>query len=354
MKVLMIGSDLSVKGGITSVINQLIAHDWKQEGIEMNFIPSYIEANAVKKMLFFANAYRKIKTELKKNKPDAVHIHMSYKGSFARKCLIHKLCAKYGVKDVIHLHGSEFQKWYDESSEKLKAKIRTLLRECGAMIVLGEAWNERIKTIEPKTNTVVVNNTVHIPADVAHWDKECLRVLFLGVLIKRKGVENLLEAIALLKKRGTISKTKFLIAGTGEEEAFLKKKAKDLGIENSVEFLGWTTGDEKEKLLKECQVLVLPSYNEGLPVAVLEAISYGLPVIATRVGDMETAVKDGYNGLLTDPGDVEGLANAIERLKDETVYTAFGANARTLAESRFSDEHYFSTLAKLYNEIAES
>ena len=114
IKVLMIGNHQSVKGGITSVIQQLLSFDWDSVGVEMKFIPTYIEASGIKKIAYFIRAYMNIEKAMRTNKPDIVHIHMSYRGSFYRKYAIHKLCKKYGVPDVIHLHGSEFQKWYKD------------------------------------------------------------------------------------------------------------------------------------------------------------------------------------------------------------------------------------------------
>ena len=301
IKVLMIGNHQSVKGGITSVIQQLLSFDWDSVGVEMKFIPTYIEASGIKKIAYFIRAYMNIEKEMRRNKPDIVHIHMSYRGSFYRKYAIHKLCKKYGVPDVIHLHGSEFQKWYNESDDRTKEKIRTLLRESASFIVLGEKWNKAIHDIEPKTKTVVVRNTVPVPNYTTSWNEKRFQFLFLGVLIKRKGVADLIQAISLLKKEGSLNNIKFVIAGSGAEEANLKQQARELQVESWIEFAGWTDGKAKERYLKDSQALVLPSYNEGLPMAVLEAISYGLPVIATDVGDMAAAVRDGENGYLIQP-----------------------------------------------------
>ena len=146
IKVLMIGNHQSVKGGITSVIQQLLSFDWDSVGVEMKFIPTYIEASGIKKIAYFIRAYMNIEKEMRRNKPDIVHIHMSYRGSFYRKYAIHKLCKKYGVPDVIHLHGSEFQKWYNESDDRTKEKIRTLLRE-SASLLFWEKNGTRLSTI---------------------------------------------------------------------------------------------------------------------------------------------------------------------------------------------------------------
>ena len=81
IKVLMIGNHQSVKGGITSVIQQLLSFDWDSVGVEMKFIPTYIEASGIKKIAYFIRAYMNIEKEMRTNKPDIVHIHMSYRGN---------------------------------------------------------------------------------------------------------------------------------------------------------------------------------------------------------------------------------------------------------------------------------
>lgn len=351
IKVLMIGNDSSVKGGITSVITQLLAHDWNAEGIDMKFIPSYIEANNVKKILFFLKAFRKIKKEFKKNKPDIVHIHMSYKGSFTRKFLLHKLCRKNGIPDIIHLHGSEFKKWFDESDDKKKEQIRILLKECAGFIVLGDKWNKAVKEIEPETKTVMVRNTVHIPCCTVHWQQP-FTVLFMGVLIKRKGVADLINAVNLLKKENKLNNVKVIIAGSGAEETELKAMCTQLGLEQYIEFTGWIAGEDKEKIFRESQMLVLPSYNEGLPIAIIEAISYGMPVVATNVGDISSAVIHGENGFLIDPGDVKGLAYSIHKLiSEKDFWEKESERAREISISQFDEAVFFETISNLYRKM---
>lgn len=351
MKILMLGNDPSVKGGITSVISQLLAHDWNAEDIDMKFIPTYVETNNVKKILFFAKALQKIEKEFKTNRPDVVHMHMSYKGSFDRKFLLHKLCKKNGIPDIIHLHGSEFKKWFNESNDKKKKQIRTLLRESAGVIVLGEKWNKVIKEIEPETKTVVVSNTVHIPDYTVEW-KQPFTVLFMGVLIKRKGIADLINAVDLLKKDNKLGNVKFVIAGSGAEEAELKALCKQLELDQYIEFAGWTAGEKKEKLFRECQMLVLPSYNEGLPIAILEAISYGMPVLATNVGDISSAVIDGENGYLIEPGNVKALASSLLNLIDDKAnWQRQAENARKISISQFDETVFFETISNLYRKM---
>ena len=354
MKVLMLGNDSSVKGGITSVINQLMEYDWNADEIEMKFIPTYIETSNVKKIAFFINSYRKIMNEFKYNKPDVVHIHMSYKGSFIRKYKVHILCKKYGVPDIIHLHGSEFKKWYDKSGNKKKNQIRTLMKECSTFIVLGEKWNKAVKKIEPQTKTLVVTNTVKIPKTTVQWS-DSFKVLFMGVLIQRKGVADLLNAVGILKNDGKMNNVKFVIAGSGSEAQKLKNLCTELKINDNVEFVGWTSGQKKTELFESCQMLALPSYNEGLPIAILEAISYGMPIVATDVGDISSAVRNGENGFLIHPGDVVKLATNINKIyTNKMLYESMNLSSRKLAEENFSDDKYYTKIKECYRSIVEN
>lgn len=349
-RIIMVGNDRSVKGGITTVITQLLNYNWKKDNIEVKFIPTYIDKNNIFKIAFFIISLIRLMFYFIFCRPQKVHIHMSYKGSFYRAYTIHKLCLTFKVKDIIHLHGSEFQKWYNESNMKNKEKIRKLLRECYVLIALGKEWKNIISNIEPKTNIVVINNTITIPNQITKWNDNKFSIIFLGVLIKRKGVEDLLEAIKLIKSKTTKRKYKIIIAGTGEEENRLKEKCKELEISNFVEFLGWINKEQKEKLLKENQLLVLPSYNEGLPMAVLEAISYGIPVLSTRVGDVEEAVISEKNGYLIRKGNIKELSeylyNFINMNKEE--WKKMSEESRKIAIEKFSDSSYYDIFIKLY------
>ena len=353
IKVLLIGNDPSVKGGITSVISQIREHDWEQEGVDMRFIPTYIEASFLKKFLFYVKAYGRIRRCIRKWHPDVAHIHMSYRGSFTRKYRVHQLCRAHGVKTVIHLHGSEFEKWYHTLKDKKQQKVRKMLREAEGFIVLGNKWNEAVKKIEPKTKTVVVSNTVKIPQEMVSWKDDPFQILFLGVLIKRKGVADLLRAMKLLVKRGKAENVHLVIAGSGQEEERLHSICKKYQLDKYVEFAGWTDGDKKLSLMKQSQMMVLPSYNEGLPMAILESMSYGLPIVSTDVGDISAAVRDGENGYLIQPGDIEGLAAAMEKVyvsKEE--YERLSKNSKKIATEEFADVTYFETLAELYRRSA--
>lgn len=136
--------------------------------------------------------------------------------------------------------------------------------------------------------------------------------LFLGWLEENKGVHDLLEAVRQLGEAG--QRFRVRIGGSGSEHQRLVAMAANLGIENRVEFLGWVAGPDKLQVMAGADVLVLPSYSEGMPNAVLEGMAAGLPVIATAVGGVPALVIDGKTGLLIEPGHPEQLAAAMQRL----------------------------------------
>lgn len=349
----MIGNHPSVHGGITSVIDQLLTHDWEKDGISMSFIPSYNGGNVVNKIMFFASAYHKIKKYVKKQKPDVVHIHMSHHGSYERAYLIYKLCKKNNISIVAHLHGSEFQQYFYGCIKKKKENISAFFEGCSTIIVLGEEWRNFISSIAVKAKITVLNNTVCIPEYTTEQPEDVIDFLFLGVLFKRKGVADLLSAVVKVVESGVIGnkRVKFNIAGTGPEEVILREYVAKNKLDKYVNFLGWIAGEEKIKQLSKNQVFVLPSYNEGLPVSILEALSFGMPVISTQVGSISEVVMEAENGFLVEPGDIEGIAKAItEMIFNYTLRCRMAKQARRIAETRFNEESYFERLAQIYIE----
>ena len=352
IQVLMCGNHPTNRGGMTSVISQIREHDWEKEGVNLRFIPTYLPGNPLRMTAYFIREYMRIRQVMIDDKPEILHVHMSYKGSFTRATLLHNLCRKYGVKDIIHLHGSEFEKWYYESPEKLRKKIRTLLAECGAVIVLGESWRHVVTQIEPSAKVVVISNGVRIPETCVRWNPEICRILYLGVLIPRKGLSDLLAAVSMLKESGKLGKRRFIIAGSGAEEDQLRARTRELGLTEEVSYAGWVDGKKKEKLIKGSQVLISPSYNEGLPVSILEAASYGMPIVSTDVGDISSVVRNGENGVLIRPGQVRELADGILAVSQEESFERMSRLSRRIAEENFSVDLFYDKLNRLYHQIA--
>lgn len=142
-----------------------------------------------------------------------------------------------------------------------------------------------------------------------------LRLLFVGRYGERKGCSELIAALAQARAAGAEATLRFV--GQEEydgEERALRQDVEDFGVAGAVDFAGLMDGEELARCYAEAQVLCLPSRREGVPLVLLEAMAFGLPVIATPVGGIADYVTDGDNGLLVPPGDVDALAASIQEL----------------------------------------
>jgi phenylacetate-CoA ligase len=205
-----------------------------------------------------------------------------------------------------------------------------VFREADAVIVLSPEWGERIRDITGVTDAVVLPNPVVIPSMPSAGSRG---VVFLGRLGANKGTHELVEAVGRLQRSGLI--TPVVIAGDGDVGPTRSAVAK-LEHPEVVSVPGWIDQEHVSDLLGRYGVFCLPSFEEGKPVSLLQAMSYGLACVTTPVGGIPDVIKDGETGLLIEPGDVTGLAGALERvLSDETLRARLGAAAR----ERVSREH---------------
>jgi glycosyltransferase involved in cell wall biosynthesis len=166
----------------------------------------------------------------------------------------------------------------------------------------------------------------------ARRDGEICELLFVGRLAPQKGVDVLLRALALIP-----SGWRLRIAGDGPERVRLADLAESLGLADRVDFLGWTQRDALPGLYRSADVFVFPSYDEGMPNVVLEALASGLPIVATRIAGTEQLVAGGENGTLVPPGNPEAFAEALRPvIADAALRHAMGEKSRALAVAEFS------------------
>jgi glycosyltransferase involved in cell wall biosynthesis len=163
----------------------------------------------------------------------------------------------------------------------------------------------------------------------------------------QKGHDYLLEAAA------QVPDAVFVLAGDGEERARLEDRARQLQVADRVRFLG--NRQDVPALLACCDLFVLPSLYEGLPLSVLEAMAAGRPVVATAIGGTDEAVIDGVTGLLVPPADAGALATAIRRvLSDPQLAAALAAAGRAAVTEKFSSQAMVRNTARLYDELLQS
>lgn len=169
----------------------------------------------------------------------------------------------------------------------------------------------------------------------------------LGRLAPIKDHQTLLQAIARLED------AHLAILGDGHLRPALQERAERLGISKRVHFVGWWL--DVADAISDLDVVALTSRNEGTPVSLIEASACGLPVVSTDVGGVRAVVRDGSTGLLVSPGDVEGVAMALERiLSDPTHARSLGDAGRDWVRERFSKDRLVSDIRQLYSELLSS
>jgi glycosyltransferase involved in cell wall biosynthesis len=173
------------------------------------------------------------------------------------------------------------------------------------------------------------------------------RLLFVGRVVEQKGLVHLFEALDRLRER--YPDLRLTVVGDGPDRASLERRARSMGLTNRVDFVGAKSQAEVAALLAEADIFVLPSYAEGVPVVVMEALGSGVPVVASFVGGMAELVEDGVNGYLVRPADADQLAERIGRLAgDAALRAAFGSAGRSKIEAEFDSVAEAARLGTLF------
>lgn len=335
------------RGGMRSVVE-----GYKADGLfdrwNVVLLNSHIEGGLALRLTTATKAFFSLIGLLLSRRVSLVHCHAAMKGSFWRKSLLALISRMAGVPVIFHLHGSEMKSFVVKQPIFLQRLIGWLLEKQSVVVVLSESWLYYVKSISPKATVQILPNYVDLPDLHSKADSgvAVVEVLFLGLLGKRKGVYDLLPAFK--EAVAQEPNLRLIIGGNGEVEQ-ARALAENLKLEGNVEFAGWVSGEEKVRLLSRAQIYVLPSYNEGLPVSLLEAMSWQVPVISTRVGGIPEQVRDGVDGFLIDAGNRVALSAAIVKLaKDAGLRGRMGAAARDQVERNFSKQVVLPKLEELY------
>lgn len=348
MNVLMCCSDLSFRGGMVSVVKGYL--DYPDKGdVDIRFVPTHCEGSRLTLIGTFARAYARILLLAMRGRIDVAHLHVAERGSFIRKAILLRTLRRLGVRTVLHHHGAEFEEYYASASPRHQRFIRGTLALADVNIVLSRHLVPMITSKAPDAKVEVLYNAVNVPEENP-YSSSARNILMLGRLGKRKGAYDLLDAIKKLDSR-LPEDVKFLLCGDGEVEE-VSARAAELGISHRIAHVGWVDGDMKARFLRETMINVLPSYNEGLPMTILETMALGIPNISTRIASIPEVIDDGKTGLLIEPGDVNALAESILSLvTDEPRRLAISAASHDLIRDRFSIDHAFASLTDIYRSL---
>jgi glycosyltransferase involved in cell wall biosynthesis len=354
----MVGSDYREQGGIGTVLSIYLAQGFLAD---KHVLVSHREGPALLRIWLFLQAgVQLLWLCLTQPSVKLVHMHFTERGSFTRKAIYVALAHAFGRKTLLHLHGAEFLLFFQTAKPWLQRWIKHTLDTTEGIVVLSKSWRVDLAHITQNPNIFVVYNPIVIPeqspsvtvSTTELTPKAPVRMIFLGRFGQRKGVFDLLNAVAQLCSASTPDPGFTIdLYGDGEIDT-VRTMIDQLNLTSVVRVNGWIRGQAKHKVLTEADVLVLPSYNEGLPMAILEAMAYGLAVISSPVGGIAEAVTHGKNGLLVPAGDVTGLAQALQLLASQPqVLADYKAYGRQQAEHTFSHPVIFEQLNNVYAQV---
>lgn len=354
-KVCMIVQDKAVKGGIAAVISGYYGSHLEKD-YNMIYVESYKDGGKFAKLMKGIQGYIKFAKILFVDKPDLIHIHSSFGASFYRKIPFIYMATLAGKPIINHIHGADFDEFYIKASEKKKKQIKKIYNKCEMLIALSEEWKKRLSMIVSEEKIVVIENysILHEDALRERNKRESNHiVLFLGELGQRKGCFDIPAVIRQVLKQ--IPDIKFILAGVGtvQDEMQIRQLMKEGEIEQNVEFPGWVRGSQKDELLRKADIFYLPSYNEGMPMSILDAMGYGLPIVSTNVGGIPKIVQDKVNGYCVEPGDIDGMAKAIESLIGEGRKKA-SISSFEIVKRGYSLEQHLRKLEECYMKICKN
>ncbi len=315
--IIMLGTAPEAHGGIATVVGNYrdsgVLKKWK-----IRYFATHVQGSGFAKARAAALAMFQFLHMLITGRVGLLHLHMSSRASTWRKSCFILAGMMFRIPYLVHLHSPDFVDFFKhECGKRGKRLIRFVLSSATYVVALSSSWASDIRRIAPGSRTVILFNSVPLPVIKLAGKEEYASgsdpldpplILFLGAVGKRKGVFDLIKAMSLVE-----GSFRLVIGGDGELQK-ARTLAVELGVSEKIQFVGWVGKTEKDRLLARAAIFVLPSYNEGMPMAILEAMSWGIPIIATPVGGIPEVVLEEQEGLLVNPGDTLGLARALERL----------------------------------------
>lgn len=344
------------RGGIATVMTLILGHP--DPAFRLEHAVTYSDGSAGRRVRLAGTGMARITAAVVRRDVDVVHAHMSFKGSVVRKALALRIARAAGVPTVLHAHSHGFTRWFTGLPRYQQIAVRTALR-ADRWLVLGTSWADEYAEhlhIDPRRITVLHNPTVPPSAGTTTWEwpdaaeHRLVRMVFLGRLGERKGCFDLVRALARLDS-ATRSRVHVVMAGDGEVEA-VRQAAQDAGVADALTFPGWVDPQTRAALLADSDVLLLPSHQEGLPMAVLEGMAAGLAVLTTPVGGIPEVIDDDANGLLVRPGDDAAIAAALQRLTDDPTLRARLGSAAQATSADFDVEHWYAALGRIWRDVA--
>lgn len=292
-------------------------------------------------------------------RPNIAHYAITSRWNMEKSLAFLQLGRLFGAKTVGHLHGGGFIEHWQGLGVRRRAVAGRMLRSLDALVVLSEAWKERVVQhlgLLPEQVHVVYNpvdktfENAALNFEIGHPDDGS--ILCFGVMGRQKGLFEILEAASRLPRQGA---WKFLLVGPDREPGISEDARNFIAahhMEDRVKLLGPVHGERKLALFNSAAIFLLPSHVENFPVTVLEAMAAGLAVIATPVGAIPEFLVNGQSGLFVAREAPDQIAAAVgQLLGDAAMRNRLATQARQTFVSRLNREHISQQLAAVYHAV---
>lgn len=329
----MAGPDPDGFGGISTVERLMLGQVAGHDELHVRFVTTHQNGSAALRARVFLKGAGAVLGLLVARRADVLHLHVSERGSVVRKGLLLRVAVILRVPVVLHCHGAEFAEELAVMPAVRRGLVRGVFSRAAHVAVLGQGMVDTVLLAGARAGGVhIAPNPVKLPEHVpTRTPSSRVAALFLGRMSERKGASSLVRAIALMEP-SIRARLRLRMFGDGPVDD-IQALVQELGLCECVLVGGWLAPQARDGELARAQLFVLPSFNEGLPMALLEAMAWGLVPLVTPVGAIPEVIIHRRNGLLVPPGDVLALSSALaEIVGDADLRAVTAAAARTTAE----------------------
>lgn len=330
-KILMVGMSLTkTRGGISTLIGEILNSDLKND-----FAIEYIESQAedykrFDKLIFAIKAVFGFLVKIVTKNPALVYVHIGSNASLYREPFFIVLAKIFGKKTISHFHAGDVDEYLEKQSNFGRKFISWAIGLSDKLIAVSKDSANKLRKLAPKNELEIIVNAIDtkpftFSAERLAERNGVVKLLFVGAMGKLKGETDLADAVKIIAEEYTNFRVSFL--GFGSEN--LQNYCKKLQIENFIEFVGAVSLNERLAFFENADIFVLPTYAEAMPMAVIEAMAAGLPIVSTTVGGIPELVSEAEEGFLIEPANAEKLAEKLSILiKNKELRVEMGEKAQ--------------------------
>lgn len=342
-RVLMVGAHHTrTLGGISTMIDGLLRAA-PNAGFSLRHIASQNdEYRGFGKLALAVSALLQYVLTVLAWRPHITMIHIGSNASLYRKAILLTVARWLRQQVVAHFHAGDFDHYYERQSEIGKRFIVAGLRRSNKLIAVSQASAQRLRELLPDTNIVMVPNGIKVQdfTPIQRQRDAFVRLLFVGGMGKLKGERDLLRAMQIAVER--VPQLRISMLGHGAET--VESLCDEYGLRARIEHLGPVPHIERASFFHRADIFVLPSYGEGMPMSVLEALAAGLPVIATNVGGIPELITHDAEGFLIAPGNVSELTEHLVTLANDASLRERMGRASLIKAKQFDEQQVMQRL----------